>query len=61
MTEFPPWRQEQGNWGTRVFFLYPMRRVDCIDCGVRVEEVPWAKGKNQLTTTYRCQRACDSD
>jgi hypothetical protein len=24
-----------------VVFLYTMRRVDCRDCGVRVEEVPW--------------------
>jgi len=35
-----------------VFFLYMMRRVDCATCGVRVEQVPWAEGKHQLTTTY---------
>ena len=30
-----------------------MRRVDCATCGhVRVEQVPWAEGKHQLTTTY---------
>ena len=40
-------------WGVRVFFLYRMRRVDCATCGhVRVEQVPWAEGKHQLTTTY---------
>ena len=39
-------------WGLRVFFLYAMRRVDCSRCGVRVEQVPWADGKHQLTTTY---------
>ena len=39
-------------WGLRVFFLYMMRRVDCACCGVRVERVPWADGKHQLTTTY---------
>jgi transposase len=39
-------------WGLRVFFLYAMRRVDCARCGVRVEQVPWADGKHQLTTTY---------
>jgi len=39
-------------WGLAVFFLYMMRRVDCADCGVRVEQVPWAEGKHQLTTTY---------
>ena len=39
-------------WGLSVFFLYMMRRVDCATCGVRVEQVPWADGKHQLTTTY---------
>jgi transposase len=39
-------------WGLRVFFLYAMRRVDCAQCGVTVEQVPWADGKHQLTTTY---------
>lgn len=40
-------------WGIAVFFLYMMRRVDCATCGVRVEQVPWADGKHQLTTTYQ--------
>lgn len=39
-------------WGIAVFFLYAMRRVDCPDCGVKVERVPWAEGKRHLTTTY---------
>ena len=39
-------------WGIPVFFLYLMRRVNCRRCGVRVEQVPWAEGKQQLTTTY---------
>jgi hypothetical protein len=38
-------------WGMAVIFLYAMRRVDCRRCGVKVERVPWAEGKNQLTTT----------
>jgi hypothetical protein len=25
-----------------------MRRVNCQECGVLVEEVPWGMGKNQL-------------
>jgi transposase len=29
-----------------------MRRVDCPRCGIKVERVPWAEGKNHLTTTY---------
>ena len=40
-------------WGLRVFFVYLMRRVHCPRCGVRVEQVPWADGKQELTTTYR--------
>jgi len=39
-------------WGIKVFFLYAMRRVDCLSCGVRVETVPWAEGKQHLTKTY---------
>lgn len=39
-------------WGFRVFFIYTMRRVDCKRCGVKVEEVPWAAGKKELTKTY---------
>ena len=38
-------------WGLPVFFCYAMRRVACPTCGVRVETVPWATGKPQLTTT----------
>ena len=40
-------------WGMAVFFVYTMRRVDCRSCGVKVERVPWAEGKHQLTTTYQ--------
>lgn len=39
-------------WGIRVFFLYALRRVECPICGIKVERVPWAEGKNHLTTTY---------
>jgi transposase len=39
-------------WGFAVFFLYSMRRVDCRHCGVKVEQVSWASGKSELTTTY---------
>jgi transposase len=40
-------------WGILVFLAYRMRRVNCKQCGVTVETVPWGDGKNQLTTTYR--------
>src|SRR3954451_2245870 len=39
-------------WGFIVLLLYRMRRVDCTACGVRVEELPWAIGKHQLTKAY---------
>ena len=37
----------------KVFFAYSMRRVDCVKCGVTVEMVPWASGKEQITNTYK--------
>jgi transposase len=40
-------------WGIAVFFVYAMRRVDFRECGVTVEQVPWAVGKSHLTTSYR--------
>jgi transposase len=40
-------------WGIAVFLCYQMRRVNCKTCGVKVERVPWAKGKNQLTIAYQ--------
>lgn len=40
-------------WGMAVFFVYGMRRVECRQCGVKVEQVPWARGRSRLTTTYR--------
>jgi hypothetical protein len=39
-------------WGFLVFLLYRMRRVECRNCGVVVEEVPWGDGKRQLTRAY---------
>lgn len=40
-------------WGLRVFLDYTMRRVHCPKCGVKVERVPWAEGKSEVTTAYR--------
>jgi transposase len=37
-------------WGYRVFLFYVMRRVRC---GVKVEQVPWARGKRELTEAYQ--------
>ena len=40
-------------WGITVLFVYAMRRVECPDCGVQVEEVPWGDGKCRQTNSYR--------
>jgi transposase len=40
-------------WGITVYFTYRMRRVNCPDCGVKVERVPWSEGKSELTTEYK--------
>jgi len=40
-------------WGFLVFLCYSMRRVDCPRCGVTVERVPWAEGKQQTCKAYR--------
>jgi transposase len=40
-------------WMIPVVLVYTMRRVNCPTCGVKVERVPWAEGKSQLTTDYK--------
>lgn len=40
-------------WGMKVFFKYSPRRVDCKNCGIRVEQVPWCDGKNKSTILYK--------
>jgi transposase len=39
-------------WGYPVFLLYARRRVDCPDCGIVAEMIPWAEGKHHLTKAY---------
>jgi len=39
-------------WGYPVFLVYARRRVDCPDCGVVAEQIPWAEGKRHLTNAY---------
>jgi transposase len=36
-----------------LILIYTMRRVDCADCGVVVEKVPWATGKYGLCDGFR--------
>jgi transposase len=40
-------------WGISVYLLYVMRRVECPQCGVKIEQVPWADGKHQSTYSFR--------
>jgi transposase len=40
-------------WGIAVFFVYTMRRVNCPECGIVVEQVPWAEGKSTLTVEMK--------
>jgi len=39
-------------WGYAVQLLYCMRRVQCRQCGVKVEQVPWGIGKHTSTRAY---------
>jgi transposase len=39
-------------WAIPVFYVYALRRVQCERCGVKVERVPWAEGKQTLTRSY---------
>lgn len=41
-------------WGIAVFFTYALRRVECPACGIKVERVPWALGKERMTLSYQC-------
>lgn len=39
--------------GVLVYFAYRPRRVNCPECGIKVEKLPWSDGKNQLTKTLQ--------
>jgi transposase len=40
-------------WGMAVFLVYRLRRVACPRCGVTVEAIPWAQGKERTTKSYQ--------
>ncbi len=40
-------------WDRTVHLEYLMRRVNCPRCGVKVERVPWATGKQRMTDDFR--------
>lgn len=41
-----------------VALSYTMRRVNCPDCGIKVETVPWAQGKHTCCDAFRHFLAC---
>jgi len=40
-------------WNIPVLLLCRLRRVSCSEHGVVVEQIPWAKGKEQTTTAFQ--------
>ena len=40
-------------WALPVFLVCSLRRIDCRDCGVHVERVPWATGKLRIADPFR--------
>jgi len=39
-------------WGVASYFVYAPRRVECAECGICVEHMPWALGKRPLTQSF---------
>ena len=39
-------------WNIPVYLEYRMRRVDCPECGVKGERIPWATGKFPATKAF---------
>ena len=40
-------------WHIPIYFRYRPRRVNCPEHGVVVESLPWAQGKERMTTSYK--------
>lgn len=40
-------------WDFKVFFQYAPRRAACLIHGIKIELMPWASGKEQMTTSYK--------
>jgi len=36
-------------WGIPVTLAYSPKRVECINCGIKVEAIPWTQGKSPLS------------
>lgn len=39
-------------WGIAIYFVYAPRRLECEECGIHVEYLPWALGKRPLTRSF---------
>ena len=39
-------------WGMPTWFLYTPRRLECDQCGIHVEHLPWALGKRPVTQSF---------
>src|SRR5271156_6105155 len=39
-------------WGFVVFLIYARRRVQCADCGIGAEKLPWCEGKHHSTQAH---------
>lgn len=48
---FREWRHLDG-WGTRTLVRASVRRVRCRHCGIRVEQVPWARTRSRFTHAF---------
>lgn len=39
-------------WGISVYLNYTPRRINCKNCGIKVEDIPWSRGKSPLTLPF---------
>jgi transposase len=40
-------------WSFKTYFRYAPRRANCPEHGIKVEAMPWAQGKEQMTLSYK--------
>lgn len=48
------WRHLDG-WGVRTLVPSVVRRIRCRRCGVRVEQVPWARTRSRFTHQFEAE------
>jgi transposase len=46
--------RERNLFDHRVWLEVPVRRVSCVRCGVRVEQINWLDGRRHMTVALRC-------